>query len=168
MRLRKEVGRKASAFKNTAMSEGGRKDVGRKRRKDWMLSVSEGPRYSHDSDQNLVVVFFVWCLIRTASLTCLRKGDMGSCWGSRKVYTKRCQISHALLVKSRTMRPAFQRLNMSEGKSEGCRKEQLATLPLELQWTIPVISEYFFFKIITQTSFKVVFFRLGTFESMQQ
>ena len=59
MRLRKEVGRKASAFKNTAMSEGGRKEVGRKRRKDWMLSVSEGPRYSHDSAQNLVVVFFV-------------------------------------------------------------------------------------------------------------
>ena len=58
MRLRKEVGRKASAFKNTAMSEGGRKEVGRKRRKDWMLSVSEGPRYSHDSAQNLAVVFF--------------------------------------------------------------------------------------------------------------
>ena len=58
MRLRKEVGRKASAFKNTAMSEGGRKEVGRKRRKAWMLSVSEGPRYSHDSAQNLVVVFF--------------------------------------------------------------------------------------------------------------
>ena len=52
MRLRKEVGRKASAFKNTAMSEGGRKEVGRKRRKDWMLSVSEGPRYSYDSAQN--------------------------------------------------------------------------------------------------------------------
>ena len=59
MRLRKEVGRKASAFKNTAMSEGERKEVGRKRRKDWRLSVSEGPRYSHDSAQNLVVVFFV-------------------------------------------------------------------------------------------------------------
>ena len=52
MRLRKEVGRKASAFKNTAMSEGGRKEVGRKRRKDWMLSVSEGPRYSYDSARN--------------------------------------------------------------------------------------------------------------------
>ena len=58
MRLRKEVGRKASALQNTEMSEGGWKGVGRKRWKDWMLSVSEGPRYSHDSAQNSVVVLF--------------------------------------------------------------------------------------------------------------
>ena len=82
MRLRKEVGRKASAFKNTAMSEGGRKEVGRKRRKDWMLSVSEGPRYSHDSAQNLAVVLFAWCLICTASLTSISMVDIGSFWGN--------------------------------------------------------------------------------------